>query len=100
LKTELSRLTDLIAKVVGEHRDAHPELVDVQQYFITFRNELLPLTTREEDVLFPAIRHLERIADLATNLAEDAIYLVDGEIVRHCRVAASGQQEQSNQTHF
>ncbi|MFG0261379.1 MAG: phosphate signaling complex protein PhoU [Novipirellula sp. JB048] len=32
---------------------------------------------------FSAIRHLERIADLATNIAEDAIYLVEGEIVRH-----------------
>ncbi len=28
-------------------------------------------------------RHLERIADLATNIAEDVIYLVDAEIVRH-----------------
>jgi phosphate transport system protein len=33
--------------------------------------------------LFSATRHLERIADHATNIAEDVIYLIDGEIVRH-----------------
>jgi phosphate transport system protein len=33
--------------------------------------------------LFGAARNLERIADHATNIAEDVIYLVEGEIVRH-----------------
>ncbi|MCG8458484.1 MAG: phosphate signaling complex protein PhoU [Holophagales bacterium] len=28
-------------------------------------------------------RYLERIADLATNIAEDVIFLVDGDVVRH-----------------
>lgn len=32
---------------------------------------------------FSAARHVERIADLAENIAEDVIYLVDGDIVRH-----------------
>ncbi len=32
---------------------------------------------------FSASRHIERIADLAENIAEDVIYLVDGDIVRH-----------------
>ena len=33
--------------------------------------------------LFSASRHIERIADHATNIAEDIIYLVEGEIARH-----------------
>ena len=32
---------------------------------------------------FSASRHVERIADHATNIAEDVIYLVDGDIARH-----------------
>lgn len=35
--------------------------------------------------LFSASRHIERIADHATNIAEDVIYLVEGEITRHRR---------------
>ncbi len=33
--------------------------------------------------MFSATRHLERIADHATNIAEDVIYLISGEIVKH-----------------
>lgn len=32
---------------------------------------------------FSASRHLERIADMAENVSEEVIYLVEGEIVRH-----------------
>jgi phosphate transport system protein len=30
-----------------------------------------------------ATRHMERIADLATNIAEDVVFMVEGEILRH-----------------
>jgi phosphate transport system protein len=33
--------------------------------------------------LFSASRHVERVADHATNIAEDVVYLVEGEIIRH-----------------
>lgn len=33
--------------------------------------------------MLSAARHLERIADHATNIAEDVIYMIEGQIVRH-----------------
>jgi phosphate transport system protein len=39
--------------------------------------------------MFSATRHLERIADHATNIAEDVIYLIEGEIVRHRATAGA-----------
>ena len=33
--------------------------------------------------LFLVSRNLERVADLATNIAEDVVYLVEGSIIRH-----------------
>lgn len=51
--------------------------------------ELLDLMQRSPQMieqamqLFSASRHVERVADHATNIAEDVVYLVEGEIVRH-----------------
>ncbi|MCB0320677.1 MAG: phosphate signaling complex protein PhoU [Bdellovibrionales bacterium] len=42
------------------------------------------------DIIFVA-KNLERIADLSTNIAEDVIYVVQGEIVRHGRREQSGR---------
>jgi phosphate transport system protein len=65
LDDEVDRLnTSVIAEVVRAMR-SEPELVE-------------PGLS-----LFSAVRHLERIADHATNIAEDVVYLVEGEIVRH-----------------
>jgi phosphate transport system protein len=51
--------------------------------------ELLEIMKRSPDKVLPAMqlfsasRHIERVADHATNIAEDVVYLVEGEIIRH-----------------
>ena len=37
--------------------------------------------------LFSVSKNLERIADHATNIAEDVVFLVDGEVIRHLRLS-------------
>ena len=51
------------------------------------RSSSIPTQTECLMRLTSVSRHLERIADMATNIAEDVIYMVEGEIVRHNRRA-------------
>jgi phosphate transport system protein len=50
---------------------------------VAARMRVQPATVPQGLSLFSVVRHLERIADHATNIAEDTLYLVKGEIARH-----------------
>lgn len=52
--------------------------IQIQGAIRKFPDEIEPLIH-----LLSVSRHLERIADLATNIAEDVIYLAEAQIVRH-----------------
>ena len=56
-----------------------------REMYILIQNEIRKDPSRMESLihLLSVSRHLERVADLATNIAEDVIYMIDGEIVRH-----------------
>ena len=49
-----------------------------------------PRTIERALALILIARHLERIADHSTNIAQDVIYLIQGRDVRHPRLAREG----------
>jgi phosphate transport system protein len=62
---------------------------EVDQARQRFRQQILETIRKRPDKveyllkLNSVSKHLERLADMATNVAEDVIYMVEGEIVRH-----------------
>jgi regulator of cell morphogenesis and NO signaling len=58
-RAELQRVAPLMAKVLGVHGDRHPELARIDQCFHAMDSDLRPHLDKEEQILFPYIRHLE-----------------------------------------
>jgi phosphate transport system protein len=101
IPARLQKMTDLTTSMVRQSLDAFVRLDSeqaglvcrlddqVDQFNESIIRELIQMMEQSPAMvepglsLFSAVRHLERIADHATNIAEDVIYLVRGEIIRH-----------------
>ena len=86
LRDSIDALVNLDAKLADEVCGRDDE-VDRMKRDIRHQGEDMiasdPSLTKMLMRIMAASRNLERIADLTTNIAEDVIYLVSGEIVRH-----------------
>ncbi len=98
---KLRRMTDLATGLVHQSLDSFVKSDsalarkvirmddEVDRYHAEIINDLRDMMKKSPDMidpclsLFSATRHMERIADHATNIAEDVVYLVEGEILRH-----------------
>jgi phosphate transport system protein len=101
IPAKLQRMTDLTTMMVHQSLDSFVNLNseqakqvmrmddEVDRYNEEIIHEIIRGMQKSPDLIdaglsmFSATRHLERIADHATNIAEDVVYLVEGEIVRH-----------------
>ncbi len=79
----LVRLDAPLAYRVRNSDDAIDEMVHAQ--FTRLKDEIkkFPAQTDQLVEYLRVCRHLERIADHATNIAEDVIYMIEGSIIRH-----------------
>src|SRR5262245_878937 len=79
--------------MVNQDAEIAARVIQADNEIDEYHQEMFPLIARQMrtapetiEVLLhvlSASRHLERIADYATNIAEDVVYLVRGEIIRH-----------------
>jgi phosphate transport system protein len=110
IPAKLMQMTDLTTTLVRESLDAFVHLDsqlarrvvrmddEVDRYNDELIADLAAAMKKSPDAvdpgmtLFLATRNLERIADHATNIAEDVIYLIEGDIVKH-RPEAIGKDE-------
>ena len=79
----LVRLDAPLAHRVRNSDDAIDEMVHAM--FVHLKNEIKKYPGQTDQLVeyLRVCRHLERIADHATNIAEDVIYMIEGSIVRH-----------------
>ena len=82
----VERDVDLAKKVVLDDREVDEEN---KKHFAALQQVMAkdPSTIERAVHMISVSRHLERIADHATNIAEDVVFLVDGEVIRHLRLA-------------
>jgi len=65
LRAELPRARALAARVVAAHGAGHAELAGIERTLADLAEELVPHMDKEEGILFPAVRMLERGNGLA-----------------------------------
>ncbi|MBN2272314.1 MAG: phosphate signaling complex protein PhoU [Sedimentisphaerales bacterium] len=86
LKKSLDALVNLNAGLAREVCASDDEIDAMNRRMFQIIQDAINAYPDQVDALIhllSASRHLERIADHATNIAEDVIYMIEGEIVRH-----------------
>ena len=82
----LEALVNMDSKLAYDVCAADDEVDQINhQMFLIVQDEIRAHPEQSESLihLLSASRHLERVADHATNIAEDVIYMIEGHIVRH-----------------
>jgi phosphate transport system protein len=110
---DLQRMADLVIGMVRQAMDAFFHLDserarrvchldgEVDRYNRNIIDELIQSMQDSPDMIQPGLslfsvtRHLERIADHATSIAEGVVYLVEGTFIRHRPMVLAGTEQET-----
>lgn len=65
LRSELPRISQLLQKVIAAHATRHPALHELADAYRAFEDEITSHMTKEENILFPAIRQIDASGECA-----------------------------------
>lgn len=85
----LERLTQMVERCVEVHAAEHPELLELQRTLAVLREDMIDHLVREERVLFPWLRRLERPTEIQTGPPWSVRRPIDCMIHDHEDVAAA-----------
>jgi phosphate transport system protein len=86
LRSSLDSLVNLDASLARSVRASDNQVDDINRQMYDLVKTAIRQRPNDLDILIPYLtvsRNLERIADHATNIAEDVIYMIEGVIARH-----------------
>ncbi len=86
LQKSFDSLVDMDPQLAREVMASDDEVDEIERQIVSKTHKAIQEHPDQVDRLLHHMfvaRHLERIADHATNIAEDVIYMVQGEIIRH-----------------
>ncbi len=84
LESQMNRSSDLAQEVMLDDDEVDRAYFDIIEQV---KSQIGSAPEDSEELIgwIMVAKHIERVADLATNIAEDTIYMVKGDIVRHGR---------------
>ena len=89
VKESLDALVNADTLLARRVRDADDDVDNMRRKVQDFCEKQIAAQPQHTELLMRLLsvsRHLERLADLATNIAEDVIYMIQGRDVRHPRI--------------
>lgn len=86
VRESLDALTNMNPRLARHVLTMDDEIDEANRGMFDILQDLMhrdPSTIERAVHLLSASRHLERIADLATNIAQDVVYIAEGKLIRH-----------------